>query len=148
MRDTETKMAELRLDKGLKQKDIAEILKVKTYRYSQWERGINDMPIDICNDLANFYGVSLDYLLGMSDYNNKVDNKNINLDLMRKRMFDLRKEHNLTQDQLGLEIGFPQRTYANYENGNSIPTAFKLYDIAFYYKESLDYLVGRLNNRK
>lgn len=48
----------------------------------------------------------------MGDYNSKVDTKNINLDLIRKRMFDLRKEHNLTQNQLGIEIVFLQRTYA------------------------------------
>lgn len=54
IRDTETKMAELRLDKELKQRDVAEFLKIETYRYSQLKR-------DICNNLSNFYDVSLDF---------------------------------------------------------------------------------------
>ena len=47
-------MAELRLDKELKQRDVAEFLKIETYRYSQLKR-------DICNNLSNFYDVSLDF---------------------------------------------------------------------------------------
>ena len=148
MCDTETKMAELRLDRGLKQKEVADILKVESYRYSQWERGINDIPIDICNNLVNYYDVSFDYLLGLSDYNTVTDSKTIDMKLMCQRMYELRKEHKLSQEQLSLEVGFPQRTYANYESGTSIPTAFKIYYIALFYKVSVDYIVGRSNNKK
>lgn len=143
MHDNETKMEELRLDKGLKQKELAKILNVKTYRYSQWERGINDIPIDMCNNLVNFYGVSFDFLFGLIDHNMKTENKDIDFNLMCQRLYELRKEHNLTQKQLGLKVGFPQRTYANYESGKSKPTTFKIYYIALFYKVSIDYILGK-----
>ncbi len=144
MHDNETKMEELRLDKGLKQKELAKIFNVKTYRYSQWERGINDIPIDICNDLVNFYTVSFDFLFGLTDHKTKVS-KDIDFNLMYQRLYELRKEHNLTQKQLGLKVGFPQRTYANYESGQSKPTTFKVYYIASFYKVSMDYILGKSN---
>lgn len=148
MRDKESRMAELRLDKGLEQKEIANYLNVLEDTYSKWERGINDMPIEISNKLANYYNVSLDFLLGLSDYNVRTKLKEVNFDVMRKRLITLRKENKLTQEALGLEVGFPQKTYANYENGISIPTSFKLTYIAIYYGVSFDYLVGRSNDEK
>lgn len=49
------RLEDLRLDYNLKQKDIANILQVKQNTYSKWENCVNDMPLEKCNQLANFY---------------------------------------------------------------------------------------------
>ena len=143
----ETRLSDLRTDKDLKHKDIANILNIKKNTYTQWEIGRNDIPILKLNELANFYKVSLDYLLGISDINTKTENSDINFDLLCTRLKSLRKEKNLTQSQLGKEVGFHQRTYSHYEDGSNKPTTFKLLYIAKYYDVSFDYLVGRSDNR-
>lgn len=148
MRDIETRLAELRLDNELDQKDVAKYLDVLEDTYSKWERGINDLPLKVSNKLANYYKVSLDYLLGLSDFNTFIKPKRINEDVMRNRLLKLRKDNGLTQETLGLEIGFSQKTYANYENGTSMPTTFKILYIAMYYGVSFDYIVGRSNDEK
>lgn len=148
MRDKEIRFAELRKDKGLKQWEIAEVLNVLEDRYSKWERGIDDISLENSNILAKFYDVSLDYLLGLSDYSIKTSRKELDLKLFCKRLLHLRKERNLTQEKLGKELGFPQRTYANYEKGSSVPTTLKVYCIALYYNVSLDYLVGRSDDKE
>lgn len=148
MRNFETRFEELRKDKELKQKDVANILNVLEDRYSKYERGIDDISLIKANVLSNFYDVSLDYLLGISDYNNNIVNKEINLKLISKRLLQTRKENNLTQAELSEKAGFSQRTYSDYETGKTIPTTSKLCYIAMYYNISIDYLVGRTDEKK
>ena len=54
----------LRIDNGYTQKKVAEYLQVKQNTYSQYEIGILNYPVDVIVRLADFYGVSTDYLLG------------------------------------------------------------------------------------
>ena len=139
--------AELRQDMEKRQGDIAEYLNVKRNTYSKWENYINDMPIEKCNDLANYYHVSIDYLLGLSNQKKKVnDNLKVNWELLSKRLSELRKDANLSQEKLSAKLGFPQTTYSQYENGTRKPTVLKLLVVAQYYNVSFDYLVGRTNN--
>lgn len=57
----------LRTDMGYTQKQVAEILGVSQNTYSQYEIGILNYPVDALVKLADFYGVSVDYLLGRTD---------------------------------------------------------------------------------
>jgi transcriptional regulator with XRE-family HTH domain len=54
----------LRILNGLRQKDIAAILKCSQRVYSNYERGDLDIPTDILIRLADYYGVSVDFILG------------------------------------------------------------------------------------
>lgn len=54
----------LRVDGGYTQAQIAEYLNVKQNTYSQYEIGTLNYPIEVLIKLADFYGVSVDYLLG------------------------------------------------------------------------------------
>lgn len=57
----------LRTDRGFTQKQIAEMLGVSQNTYSQYEIGVLNYPVDALVKLAEFYGVSVDYLLGRTD---------------------------------------------------------------------------------
>lgn len=57
----------LRIDKGYTQKQIADILGISQNTYSQYEIGVLNYPVDAVIKLAGFYGVSTDYLLGLTD---------------------------------------------------------------------------------
>ena len=59
------RIKELRTDKDLSQQDVAEMLGIKQTVYSRYETGKNDMKIDYIVKLANYYGVSADYILGL-----------------------------------------------------------------------------------
>lgn len=54
----------LRIDNNYTQQQIAEYLNVKQNTYSQYELGVLNYPVDVLMKLADFYGVSVDYLLG------------------------------------------------------------------------------------
>ena len=57
----------LREDRDLFQKDIAELLQCTQVCYSYYEMGKRDIPTDVLIKLAAFYDTSVDYLLGETD---------------------------------------------------------------------------------
>lgn len=61
------RIAELRIDNDVQQKEICSFLNVKQPQYSRYERGISEPKIEIFMLLSDFYGVSVDYILGLTD---------------------------------------------------------------------------------
>ena len=61
------RLRDLREDRDLKQKDLAELLQVHQTTYSDYELGRLNIPIAALHTLADFYGVSVDYLLGRTN---------------------------------------------------------------------------------
>ncbi len=57
----------LREDRDLTQKQMGEMLSCSQSVYSDYERGKLDIPTAILIKLADFYNVSVDYLLGRTD---------------------------------------------------------------------------------
>lgn len=67
------RLKDLRIDKDKTQKEIAEILFMKQQQYSRYESGERDLPMQSMIILANYYNVSIDYIVGRT--NNKAINK-------------------------------------------------------------------------
>ena len=61
------RIRDLREDRDLTQTQIAHMLGMSQTGYSKYETGENDVPTQILIKLADFYGTSVDYLLGRSD---------------------------------------------------------------------------------
>ena len=59
------RIRDLRNDKDLTQKQVADILGMSQTGYSKYETGENDIPTHVLIALAKFYDVSVDYLLGL-----------------------------------------------------------------------------------
>ena len=64
---TKNRLRDLRCDKDLKQKDIANYLNCSQVAYSRYELGKRDIPTDVLVALAKFYNTSTDYILGLTD---------------------------------------------------------------------------------
>ena len=58
----------LREDRDLKQRQLAEYLNCSQQVYSNYELGQRDIPTDVLIKLSKFYDVSVDYLLGRIDF--------------------------------------------------------------------------------
>lgn len=63
------RIVDLREDRDLKQKVIADLLGTSQTQYSRWERGERELPLHHAITLARYYQVSMDYLTGLT--NNK-----------------------------------------------------------------------------
>lgn len=61
------RLRNLREDADLYQKDMADYLHCSQVTYSRYELGTREIPLESLNALADFYGVSVDYLMGRTD---------------------------------------------------------------------------------
>ena len=61
------RLKELRVEKGLKQSEVAMAVGISTAVYGYYERGINKPDPDMLVKLADFFGCSIDYLVGRED---------------------------------------------------------------------------------
>ena len=62
------RLYELRLKKNLKTEEVAELIGVSRAAYTNWENGKREPDISYIMKLARLYRVSIDYLVGASDY--------------------------------------------------------------------------------
>lgn len=66
------RIRDLREDSDKTQTEVAAFLGMKQPQYYRYETGLRDIPSDILIKLADYYGVSTDYILG------RTNNPNIN----------------------------------------------------------------------
>lgn len=60
---------DLREDHDLLQKEVAKLLGISQQYYSEYEKGNRTIPIQHLITLSKFYGISIDYMVGLSDIN-------------------------------------------------------------------------------
>ncbi len=61
------RLRDLREDRDMNQTQIAELLHTSQTVYSRYERGYQTIPVEHLLTLADFYGVSADYILGRTN---------------------------------------------------------------------------------
>lgn len=61
------RLKQLRLERNIMQKDLAELLNVTTRAMRNYEQGLHEPCYDALIALADYFDVSLDYLVGRSD---------------------------------------------------------------------------------
>lgn len=64
----------LREDNDKKQQELADYLNIKQTTYSKYELGKINIPIEVFIKLADYYGVTIDYIVGRTT-TNKINNK-------------------------------------------------------------------------
>ncbi|MBO6229063.1 MAG: helix-turn-helix transcriptional regulator [Ruminiclostridium sp.] len=61
------RLRDLREDKDLTQKNIAEFLQIHQVQYHKYESGKRELPFHMAVELAKYYNVSLDYIAGLTN---------------------------------------------------------------------------------
>ena len=62
------RLKQLRLEKGVKQEEVARIIGITKSAYSNYEQGIREPSFEILIKLCKYFDVTADYLLGLTDY--------------------------------------------------------------------------------
>lgn len=129
----------LRKKNSLTQKELAEKVGVKQNSYANWENGNREPNIEMLVRIADYFDVSLDYLLG-----GKMKNITEEFSLCLKK---LRMKRKLSQKQIAEELKISQQQYSKWEGGIITPNVETLVRLADYFDVSVDYLLGRKRER-
>lgn len=134
----------IREEKDLKQKDMANIIGIKRSTYASYETCRDTIPLKHLNTLCNYFNISLDYALGLTDikrYDNELNE--INIKIAGERLKNLRKENNLTQMEISKILNTSRSAWTGYECKKFLISTLLIYEVAKKYNYSIDYLLGK-----
>lgn len=139
-----TRLLELREYNFLLQKDIAQILNIDRSTYSTWETNLKIIPLKHLNTLSNYYNISMDYILGLTNKKIKYKKSNeLDKKIIGNNVKKLRRDNDLTLRDLARILNTTSSTIRAYESGKTLLlTAFAI-EIAKKYHLSIDELCGK-----
>lgn len=129
------------------QKELANYLKVSRSTYAGWENGIDAIPLLKLNEFCNYYGISLDYVCGLSNIKKyDIINDKIDKEILGNNLKEIRIKNNDSQDKIADIIKVDQSNYSKYELGKILIHTYPLIDFAKHYKVSIDWLCGKVDS--
>lgn len=129
----------------LTQKEIAKMLKTSQSNYSRWENNKELIPLEKLNMFCNLFKTNMDYVLGITKNNYFNGAHTFNNLIVGRNLKKVRKDNNITQEQLSSFLNTTQSTISAYESGKTdLLTAFAI-QIVVKYNISLEWLCGRKN---
>lgn len=114
-------MAELRQDRGLTQKELGKILSVSTGTISNYENGVHYPDLEKLVQLADYFQVSTDYLLGRREYtkvNRSVQGHHCQDETLRTIIHSLLQLPEDRRQALALIIGDMERSCTTSNEGD------------------------------
>ncbi len=140
------RIRELREANGLQQKELAIDLRVSQPTVSDWESGRKVPSAKSTQKLADYFGVTMDYLLGRD--NTKKEPTPVSEDgpsevpNLHTNIKKARINAGLSQKQVALELGVSAPTVSDWESGKIYPSAKNLIFLARLLNTSVDYLLA------
>ncbi len=137
----------LRVRNSLTQKEMGKILGVSRVAISQWEMTKEIIPLEKLNIYSDYFNVSLDYILTLSEDKEKKHNKPLDKTTAGKRLLEFRKDNNYTQTELASKLKTTHSTISAYESGKTLILTTFAYQICSSHNISFDWLIGRSNEK-
>ena len=133
------KMKEIREEKEMKQREIAEILGVDRSTYAGWETRKDTIPLRKLFELSNYYKLSIDYITGLKKRNNyNFSSNKIDPIIVGQNLKDFRKRNGLKQKEIFEMLNITSSSYSVYETGKVLIQTSFIYEIAKKYNLSID----------
>lgn len=140
------KLKDIREDRDLTQIDIANLLSVPRSTYSMWELGICIIPLDKLCELADYYNVSIDYALGLTNKSNtKHLIKGFQINTLAQNLKIYREKANLTQENIANILKVTQSCVLKYEKAKVCIPIESLYKLCKEYNVTLSKMCGKEN---
>lgn len=144
----EMRLELLRDEKYYSKKQIADIIGVSDSVYARWETGKEIIPTKRIYQLANYYCVNIDYLLGFTSNRLVIkSNDKIDLDVVSERIKEIRKDSKETLRTFSEKLNTSNSTWSAYETGKVLILSAFLLEVCEMGKYSADWILGRLNEK-
>ena len=138
------RLKKVRIYADLKQREVAEILGVSRNSYNMWEREYDFIPLKQLDKFCNIFHVSLDYVLGFTEVWEYENSKRIDSKLLAKRIKRIRRENDLTQDDLAKILNITRSSISKYENGINLALTSYIIGFCKYFHVSSDFVTGKI----
>ena len=136
----------LREEHNYKKKEIAKILGVSDSVYCRWENNGCAIPTRRIYQLANYYEVNIDYLLGFVDERlNLKSNEVIDISLVSHRVREMIKMTGQSLESLAGYWKTSKSTISAYQTGKVLILYTFLIELCFMTQCSIDWALGRTN---
>lgn len=143
------RLIDLREERDLLQKEVAKEIGIVESVYSEWENGKLSIPTKRLVELANFFEVNIDYMVGISNIRTKIKSNNtIDTELVSNRLKEIRKSLKLTMRELAEKFNTTSSAISNYENNKFLILSPFLIELARYSNYSIDWILGRTKEKK
>lgn len=143
-----TRLEELREEKDCTKKQIADIIGVSNSMYTRWENGKDIIPTRRMNQLANYYKINIDYMLGLSKTKIIINSlEEINLSIVAERVTEIRNDYNETLREFAKRLNTSNSTWSAYETGKVLILSAFLLEICQNSNYSIDWILGRTNKK-
>ena len=139
------RLKKVRIYTDLKQREVAEILGVSRNSYNMWEREYDFIPLKQLDKFCNIFHVSLDYVLGFTEVWEYENSKRIDSKLLAKRIKRIRRENDLTQDELAKILNITRSSISKYENGINLALTSYIIGFCKYFHVSADFVTGKID---
>lgn len=126
------RLRELRKEKGLTQAELAQVVHTNQSQYGKYENGKTKLSLDNAKILADFFGVSIPYMLGLDN----------NFEKPQTRIRELIVKSGKKLTEISQETGISYSTLGNYNQGTRTPNAKNAQILADYFGVSIPYLLG------
>ena len=135
------RLADIRNAAGMTQSKLASELGTTQQTINKYENGDRDIAISKVMHIADYFKVSLDYLMGVSEFCEVAEPKCS--ESVSKRLGDCRMQKRLSQKELAELLDTSQQQIGKYETGKQEITSRRFIKYAEVCGVSLDYLAGR-----
>lgn len=143
-----TNIEKLRDEKDLLKKDVAKIIGVVESVYCEWENEKLSIPTRRIYQLANFFEVNIDYMMGLSNTRIKIKTKDeINIIQVSTRLKEIRKSLNMTMRDLADKLNTTSSAISNYENSKFLILSSFLIELCKLSNYSIDWVLGRTDDK-
>lgn len=147
MFDFGSRLKELRKSKEITQKQLAIAIGASERGIQNYELNERKPTFDILINLAEYFDVTIDFLVGRSDLPDySASEDTIPFPYLPIRLKELREAREMDIFGVAELIGETPRNYAGYEEGEVLPRLRVICTLADLFDVSLDYLIGRSDN--
>ena len=141
------RLENLREEKELLGKDMANYLGVVESVYSEWENEKLTIPTRRIFQLANFFEINIDYMLGLSDDKKRIKTNEIDYNKVSSNLKEIRKELKMSMRDLAKELNTTSSAISNYENKKFLILSSFLIELGKKYNYSIDWILGRSEDK-
>ena len=133
------RLKDIREDKDITQEEMANILNVNRSAYSLWELGINIIPLKNVYYFAKYFGLSIDYVLGLTnERNNKSVKKEFNLQLIGNNLKTIRLKNGLYQKDIATLLNVTPSSITKYEKGITCMSISSIFELSKKFNISIE----------